>query len=368
MKKKVNEGLEMDMVTYKKVKGTLDPKTPIKITDDKPSPTTSTISEDGSEPEAVIEPKDKATIKYLSNVKDNNTGEISKPFTIGDKRYQMVRGTTPEKEVVMAVFCHDDMDEAGENIIHPVEYFEENVVRAFVEGKSDDNIKPDDTKKIEVAKPAQAPKKPNSDFDYAAAERDYHDKQSLDTESVKKPESNSLKLSEFKHFLVDKNTGKVRKFKRAEELAKCKMSDNETYMNLGQFKKHVDEALFGLKSRGKVSEVDDVTKDDQVKPDVNKAIEQMVLKVKPYIDKLNDDREKIQFIVKLTTMLQLDSSKYPLIMAGLKKVAGSTFGGDSGVKSTPAPVTENKVITKNSLINSITPKKVIKTIKIKDIK
>jgi hypothetical protein len=34
----------------------------------------------------VIEPKDPETIKYLSNVVDSKTGEISKPFTISGKQ------------------------------------------------------------------------------------------------------------------------------------------------------------------------------------------------------------------------------------------------------------------------------------------
>ena len=76
----------------------------------------------------VIQPTDSATIKYLSNAIDSNTGEISKPFTIGEKSYQMVRGITPEKNVVLGVYCFDDLGETGENIIHPVDYFEKNVI------------------------------------------------------------------------------------------------------------------------------------------------------------------------------------------------------------------------------------------------
>ena len=46
-----------------------------------------------------ITPQDQATIKYLSNVKDKD-GNISKPFTIDGRKYQMVRGTTPEKKLL----------------------------------------------------------------------------------------------------------------------------------------------------------------------------------------------------------------------------------------------------------------------------
>ena len=39
----------------------------------------------------------------------------------------MVRGITPSKEVVMAVYCFDDMNDAGENIIQSIEEFERSV-------------------------------------------------------------------------------------------------------------------------------------------------------------------------------------------------------------------------------------------------
>ena len=79
------------------------------------------------EPEAVIAPQDKATIKYLSNVKDVNTGKVSQPFTIADKNYQMVRGVYPDGNVDMAVYCLDDMDDLGNNIIYSVDEFEQKV-------------------------------------------------------------------------------------------------------------------------------------------------------------------------------------------------------------------------------------------------
>ena len=370
MKKKVNEvSLSMSSKQLEKERGHLKPTDSVTIVDEPKTPITSVtpVTEDDT-----IEPQDKTTIKYLSNVKDHKTGEISKPFTIGDKRYQMVRGTTPKKEVVMGVYCLDDMNEAGENIIHPVDYFDENIAKkAMNEGG----------------------------FDYAAAERDYHDKESLkdlpkkdktsnnipekhrkaiEKQNAKMPNAmknimnpnksnESLKLSEFKHFLVNKKNGKVRKFKRDEELAKGNMTEDESYMNLNNFKKHVDEALFGNK-RGRVSEVD-VPQEQQLKPDVQKAIEQMVLKIKPYMDKINDPIEKVQLIVKLTTMLQLDPSKYPLVTAGLKKASGLTFGTKQPQQpQNQTPVTENKIITKNQLMSGLSNKVVKRTIKIKDIK
>ena len=113
-KNKINE-LNMDLVTYKKVKGTLSPddKKNITITGDKTNPSQPSQSTSNStsmvsqmEESEAIQPQDQETIKYLSNVKDEN-GQISKPFTIGTKKYQMVRGTNSTNEVVLGVYCHE---------------------------------------------------------------------------------------------------------------------------------------------------------------------------------------------------------------------------------------------------------------------
>jgi hypothetical protein len=161
-----------------------------------------------NEVDAVIEPKDPETIKYLSNVIDSRTGEISKPFNISGKQYQMVRGVTPNQEVVMSVYCHDEYDDSGDNKIYSVQYFEEN-----------------------VAKPA---------------------KDLIEGELIKQEEkqtgSDSLNLNEFKHFIVNEN-GKIRKFRTVEELAKANMKENEKYMGLSEFKKYVYERLFGQKPK-----------------------------------------------------------------------------------------------------------------------
>ena len=158
-----------------------------------------------------IGPKDKATLKYLSNVIDNNTGEISKPFTIKDKKYQIVRCATPEKNVVLGVYCFDDFNEDGSNVIHDVDYFDKTVATPMKESLAapmGSNIQPLPPKKTE-----------------------------------------SLNLGEYKHFIVNKESGEFRKFKTSEELAKDVMNETETYMNIKEFKKYFDEKVFGNKRK-----------------------------------------------------------------------------------------------------------------------
>jgi len=160
-----------------------------------------------------IRPRDKETIKYLSNVIDNKTGKISEPFTIDDKKYQMVRGIKPDKSVIMGVYCFDDFYDNGDNMIHEIEYFEENIAKSLKE---------------KIAAPMGA---------------------NIQPLPQKKTNHESLNLSEFKHFIVNKNTGKFKKFKTNEELAKNIMEEDENYMNIKEFKKFFEEKVFGKKRK-----------------------------------------------------------------------------------------------------------------------
>jgi hypothetical protein len=194
----INE-INMDFDTYNKIKGKINPsdKKDITITSD-----TQIESID-----YVNDINDNMPIKYLSNVRDNKTDKISEPFTLNNKKYQLVRGIKPNKEIVNAIYCFDEIDEDGENKIYPSDYFEKNFVNPMKEtmGMMGSNIQPI-------------------------------------------PEDKKFSLSEFKHFIVNNKTGKFRKFKTIEEVAKSNMTDDETYMNNRRFRKYFDETLFGKKS------------------------------------------------------------------------------------------------------------------------
>jgi len=178
----------------------------------------------------VIQPQDQSTIQYLSNVKDSKTGEISQPFSIGDKRYQMVRGLMPNKEVVLAVYCYDDVDDNGDNIIHDMQYFEEN-----------------------IAKPM---------------------KEAMEVKEETANENKTLGLGEFRHYIVNEKTGKFRKFKTIEELAKANMLDEERYMGIREFKKYFEGKVFGPKKHV----VNEVT------PTGEESDEEMNIKAKKLMD------------------------------------------------------------------------------------
>ena len=296
---------------------------------------------DTFEPEAVIEPQDKQTIKYLSNVKDQKTGEISQPFTIGANKYQMVRGVTPEREIVMAVFCHDETDDNGNNIIHPVDYFEENVVKPFFARIPEPNSEPSTnlhTTDKELA-PAISEVKQNDSFG----------------------------LGEYKYFLVNEKTGKFRKFKTVSEVAKANMNEDEKFMSLKELKRFFENRVFGTRKK-EIESLNEANAEDD-----KEMHSQAIRFLKKFQDKMPaSDIEHIkknkvaqrEVIAAFAEIIGVPRTGLASIITGLKVLANND-------KQQPQPaqqVSENKIITKKELDNSVNIKKVIKTLKIKDIK
>jgi hypothetical protein len=319
------------------------------------------------EPEAVITPQDDATIKYLSNVRDKKTGEISQPFTIADKKYQMVRGIKPSKEIVMAVFCHDELNESGENVIHPIDHFEKTIVQPIMEKEA--------MMQQEVM------------F-------------GNDIEEKVKPEPKgmeSLNLSEFKHYLVNEKTGKFRKFKNVVELAAAVMVENEKYMPIKEFRKYFEERVFGGKPKRSEEVINElgtavptqpvpgaapVADDDATLLSKAKRLVKSMDEV-PRVDKSLDYlansknyKEKTQALNAFLDRINIKPGDVPKYLATVKNVgkelkqagAPAATAPVASTELAPVGVAERKVITKAELTESLLKPKVIKTIKVKDIK
>lgn len=296
------------------------------------------------EPEAVIEPQDKATIKYLSNVKDSKTGQVSAPFTIGDKRYQMVRGITPSKEVVMAVYCHDDMDEAGQNIIHPMDYFEENIANPMKEQM--EMVGQD----IQVV-----PKKESIEF--TGKEKAFQDKDAFIDYL------NLVGLEGYKHFFVNIRTGEITaKFKSTKEMMKSgiMLGDNEDYMDVKALKRFRFGDYFkkDMNEETPAAGVDAGTDVSKLQADVKKLTNMIKNKFSVYLSKLDKPIEQSQFLTAMAAEIGVPLNKLSTIINSYKDIA----------KSETQPVTEKKIITKKQLEENLRAPKVIKTIKVKDIK
>jgi hypothetical protein len=356
MKKKVNEiTIELTGDELNKQRAKLKPTDTVRIVDKGASSSSmaSTMEENEmSAPEAVIEPQDKATIQYLSNVKDANTGEISQPFNIGDKKYQMVRGIHPTGDIGLAVFCHDDIDDSGENIIHSMEYFEENIAKPMKEqmGMVGQDIQ-------------VVPKVKESGFDYADAEREYHDKEAF---------MDYLNLSDiepiYRHFFVNiKNGNVVAKFKNTKDMVKSgiKLGPDEDYMDIKTLKRF----RFGDYFKGDVNEVDDTAQDDgtnipKLQADVKKLATLIKNKFSVYLSKLDKPIEQAQFLTAMANEIGVPLNKLSTIISSYKDIAAQ----DKATGGKPPVTTEKKVMTKGQLEESLKTKKTIKVVKVKDIK
>lgn len=160
-------------------------------------------------------------LDYLSEIIDSETGEVSKPFTIAGKNYQMVRAIKPNKEKVTGVYCLDELNEDGTNKIYEIGDFEENIAKKYM----------NETGVAEPEAPEQSTLNPMDE------------------------KKDNPSFAGYKHFIVNEKSGKARKFKTIEELAKAQMGEGEKYMGVKEFKKFVDETLFGPARKQNVSEV-----------------------------------------------------------------------------------------------------------------
>ncbi len=292
----------------------------------------------GEEAEAVIEPQDHATIKYLSNVKDEQN-KTSQPFNIGGKQYQMVRGITPEKQIVLGVYCFDDLNESGENVIHPVDHFEKTIA-----GPMRETMETSMNEKKEVkpeTKPTEQPKDDNPD---------------------------SLRLGDFKHFIVDETTGKFKKFQNIQDLAKYPMSDNEKYMGLSEFKKFFHNKVFGGSQKQGLNEV--TPTGQETDEDMNAKAKKLMVMISKRIPSIVIEtikKNKVaqrEVIAAFAELIGVPRAGLGNLVSGIKDLAKTSTQQQQGQTQPEqgqmppeqdlAPISENR--------------KVVKTIKIKDIK
>lgn len=334
MENNLNE-LRTDMTTYNKIKGKLSPKEKetTTITGDKPTPSSYTtdsspLSTSYTSMATQMESTDieaKPIIKYLSNVKDLNTGEISKPFTIADKNYQMVRGFDNNKQIVMGVMCLNDLNESGENIIHPIDYFEQNIALPMKETLG--------------MMGADIQELPTEEYNHSAEEIAHHNQEEWENYI------NLKDVGEAKIFFVDMGTGKVvASFNSPVDMMKSgiKLGDNEKAMNRKQ--------LMALRAGETIREAISLDEMDANGTDVDKLKQDMNILVKRiskmfgnYFAKLNSDLEKGAFLQTIAKIINVPETR----IASLVK----TY---SDVDNQPTqPVTESKII---------------KIVKVKDLK
>jgi len=261
---------------------------------------------------------------YLSDVKDLETNEISKPFTIDNKQYQMVRALTPDKKKVMGVYSLDETDENGENIIYSVEDFEKNIAKNI---KSEEGV-------VE-------PEGPEMNTIYATEDI------SNDTKNSK--DETHPSFEGYKHYIVNKKTKKARKFKTIEELAKASMTPDEEYMGIKNFKRYVDETLFGASKKKPMVEVDNTISKDDI--EMNKKAKKLMGMIKSkipenIINTIANDKAKAEVIATFAEMIGVPRNGLGTLISSIKNLSKSKDLS----KSKEQPVTEKRIIKVKDLI------------------
>jgi len=255
-------------------------------------------------------------LQYLSNVRDAKDG-VSQPFTIGEKRYQMVRVLTPTNEKTIGVYSLDETDEAGENIIYDAKEFETNIAKKAI---AEEGV-------VEPEAPEMATLNPD------------------------KVEDENPSFAGYRHFIVNNKTKKARKFKTIEELAQAQMGEGEQYMGVKSFKKYVDEALFGQTKKRSVTEVDAPTtvatdstgeNDVELQAKAQKLMDIIKRRVPDSIIKtIVTPIAKREVIAAFAELVGVPRNGLAQLVAGIKALAKTPPVTSA---SQPAPVSETKII------------------------
>lgn len=297
------------------------------------SPTTTTL-EETDVPQA---PKG---FKYVSNLKDME-GNISQPFTINSKKYQMVRAMQPDRKIIQAVYSLDEVDEMGQNIIHSVEDFDRNIAspqRELDEG----GIREEGPVRSEDPNFSQTPNH----------QEDYIDFLNLND------------LKGYKDFFVNIDSGEVvAKFKNAREMIKSgiKLGDNEDYM---------DAKMLRRFRFGNSMKTDDISEDvdlGRLQTDVKKLSKLIKDKFMIALEKINTPIEQSQFLVAMANEIGVPFAKLTSIINSFKDISKDQKMTDTSdtngvIKMTTDSSTssyqqaaESRVMTKNQLLESIKP-------------
>jgi hypothetical protein len=214
------------------------------------------------------------------------------------------------------------MDSSGKNIIHPMEYFEENIAKPMKEAMNNKNVS-------------------EEEFNYAAAEKEYFDKEDF------MQYLNLADLGNAKLFFINDETGEViASFKNLVDMATSgrKLGPNERLVNRKQLK----AIRFGTKLKENISLYEEDEEDGvdvpKLKGDVKILINKMVKMYGNYFAKLNTDIEKTVFLTNIAKIVGIPENKLSSLLSKYKDIAK-----DETPDATVAPVaqvTENKIVKK----------------------
>lgn len=267
------------------------------------------------------------TLEYVSEVIDDKTGEISKPFTISGKNYQMVRAMGPDKAIIMGVYAFDEKDENGNCKIYDVNEFE-NMAKSMISELG-----------------VQEPEGPE-----ATTLSPYPEKDAEIKEEKKETKSEKPNFEGFKHFIVNEKSGKVRKFKTIQELAKAQMTEEESYMGIKEFKKYIDAALFGRRKMKEITEQPEVVPSNVISS-VEKLMKSIKTKLTPNIIKTVQQNPvaQEQMVMTFAKEIGVPANRLSQLINGIKNLAKETKAQmqnpvTSQAGQTTQAVTERRII------------------------
>jgi hypothetical protein len=172
------------------------------------------------------------------------------------------------------------MGEDGDNIIYPMEYFEENIAKPMKEAMAKEIKEVDKTE-------------------------------------------NSLGLGEFRHYIVNEKTGKFRKFKTIEELARANMGEGEKYMTIRDFKKFFESRVFGSK-KTIVSEINPTGEenDEEMNIKAKKLMDEIKRRIPSnIIDTIKTPVARREVIAAFAEMIGVPRTGLPELIRGLKDLS-----------------------------------------------
>lgn len=299
------------------------------------SPTTTTLEED-----AMVDAQPQ--LKKLSLLVDIASGQVSPPFEINGKQYQMVRAIDKNRQVVKGV---EDMTDG--NIYHE-EDFDRN-----------------------IATPARDMEQgPMPSIDPPQHQMQEMTKQNDNEAYIDYLNLNDLKG--YKDFFVNPKTGEVvAKFKNARDMIKSgiKLEEDHDYMDAKQLRR----LRFSNSMKSDEGLEEDVNL-GKLQNDVKKLSKLIKDKFMIALEKINTPLEQSQFLVAMANEIGVPFAKLTSIINSFKDISkDQENSADSDViqmntsstTSTMANAAESRVITKNQLAESIKPSN---KIKIKDIR
>jgi hypothetical protein len=289
----------------------------------------------------VVEETDKKSnlkLEYLSEVEDSETGEISKPFTIGKNKYQMVRTMSEDRKKGIGVYSFNEVDDDGNNKIYDIKEFEENIAKKHIEEEG--VVEPEGREAVTLNTETNVIDKPAEEVNPQS----------------KADEVDNPSFAGFKHFIVNKKTGKARKFKGFEDLAKAKMSEDEQYMGVKDFKKYVDEALFGKKKKDAEVVTEVAPTGEETDEEMNVKAERLMAMIAKKIPEgiiktIKTPIAQREVIAAFAEMIGVPRNGLSNLISGIKDLAKSGTNKpqpiEKGTQPTlPAtqPVTERRII------------------------